>query len=159
MGRIVAPFGVKGWIRIEPWTAAAKNLLAYPKWWVGDADEWQERAVSEGRTQGRMVVARLDGCDDRDAADGLRGRQVTVDRQKLPQAQANEYYWADLIGLSVVNERGRDFGRVVRILETGANDVLVIEGERERLIPFIADVIAAVELQDGLMRVNWDADY
>ena len=159
MGRIVAPFGVKGWIRIEPWTAAAKNLLTYPNWWVGDGEEWQERAVAEGRPQGRMVVARLDGCDDRDAAVELRGRQIAVDRQLLPKPQANEYYWADLIGLRVVDTSGRDFGHIVRILETGANDVLVVQGERERLIPFIADVIAAVELQDGLMRVNWDADY
>lgn len=159
MGRIVAPFGVQGWIRIEPWTAAAKNLLAYPKWWLGDGESWQERTVAEARTQGRGVVARLEGCDDRDTAAGFRGREVAVPREQLPKAQANEYYWADLIGLRVVNEAGRDFGQVVRILETGANDVLVVQGERERLIPFIADVIAAVELQDGLMRVNWDPDF
>ena len=159
MGRIVAPFGIKGWIKIEPWTAAAKNLLTYPSWWIGDGAEWQERTLAEGRTQGNMLVARLDGCDDRDAADALRGRQVAVDRDRLPRAEPNEYYWADLIGLRVVNEAGRDFGRVVRILETGANDVLVVEGERERLIPFIADVIAAVEMQDGLVRVNWDPDF
>jgi 16S rRNA processing protein RimM len=156
MGRIVAPFGVKGWIKIEPWTAAAKNLLTYPKWWIGDGDGWQERTVDEARTQGRTVVARLEGLDDREAAAGLRGRQVAVPREQLPKAQPNEYYWSDLIGLKVVNEAGRDLGQVVRILETGANDVLVVQGERERLIPFIADVIAAVELQDGLMRVNWD---
>jgi 16S rRNA processing protein RimM len=159
MGRIVAPFGIQGWIKVDPWTEAAKNLLAYPKWWVGDDNGWQERTVAEARTQGRTVVARLEGCGDRDEAAGLRGRQVAVPREQLPQAQANEYYWADLIGLRVVNEAGRDFGQVVRILETGANDVLVVQGERERLIPFIAEVIAAVELQDRLMRVNWDADF
>jgi 16S rRNA processing protein RimM len=159
MGRIVAPFGVKGWIKVEPWTAAAKNLLAYPAWWIGDGEHWQERQVGESRTQGRMVVARLDGCSDRDAAAELRGKQVAVPRERLPQPQSNEYYWADLIGLRVVNEAGRDFGQVVRILETGANDVLVVQGERERLIPFIADAIAAVDLQGGVMRVNWDPDF
>jgi len=159
MGRIVAPFGVKGWVKIDPYTAAAKNLLAYPKWLIGDGAHWQERKVGEARTQGRMVVARFDGCDDRDAADRFRGKQIAVPREQLPKARPNEYYWADLIGLRVVNEAGRDFGQVVRILETGANDVLVVQGERERLIPFIADAIAAVDLQDGLMRVNWDADF
>jgi len=159
MGRIVAPFGVQGWVKVEPLTAAPKNLLAYPQWWIGDGTNWQEHEVAEGRTQGRIVVARLAGCSDRDQAAGFRGTQVAVPREKFPQAQPNEYYWADLIGLRVVNEAGLDFGRVVRILETGANDVLVVQGERERLIPFIADAIAAVDLQDGLMRVNWDADF
>jgi 16S rRNA processing protein RimM len=159
MGRIVAPFGVKGWIKVEPWTAAAQNLLAYPAWWIGEGEDWQERKVGESRTQGRMVVARFDGCADRDAAVALRGKQVAVPRAQLPRPQPNEYYWADLIGLRVVNEAGQDFGQVVRILETGANDVLVVQGGRERLIPFIADTIAAIDLQGGLMRVNWDADY
>jgi len=159
MGRIVAPFGVKGWLKVEPFTAAAKNLLAYPTWWIGEGSDWEERAVTEARAQGRMVVARIAGCDDRDAAAGYRGRQVGIPRQQLPEAQANEYYWADLIGLGVVNGAGRDFGMVVRIFETGANDVLVVQGERERLIPFIAEVIAAVDLPAGLIRVNWDADF
>jgi len=158
MGRIAALFGVKGWFKVEPF-AAAKNLLAYPEWWIGGGTDWREHAVAEARTQGRIVVARLAGCDDRDAAARFRGKQIAVPRERLPKAQANEYYWADLIGLRVVNEAGRDFGQVLRILETGANDVLVVQGERERLIPFIADVIAAVDLQGGLMRVNWDADY
>jgi 16S rRNA processing protein RimM len=159
MGRIVAPFGIQGWVKVDPLTAEPKNLLAYPEWWVGDGTDWQEHEVAEARTQGRIVVARLAGCGDRDKAAGFRGRQVAVDRQRLPKAQPNEYYWADLIGLRVVNEAGRDFGQVVRILETGANDVLVVQGERERLIPFIADAIAAVDLQGGVMRVNWDADF
>lgn len=159
MGRIVAPFGIQGWVKVEPLTAAPKNLLAYREWWIGDGTNWQGHEVAEARTQGRIVVARLAGCGDRDKAAGFRGRQVAVPREMLPQPQPSEYYWADLIGLKVVNEAGRDFGQVVRILETGANDVLVVQGERERLIPFIADVIAAVELQDGLMRVNWDADF
>ena len=159
MGRIVAPFGVRGWVKVEIWTAETKSLLAYPKWWVGDGREWQERAVAEARTQGRAIVARLYGCEDRDTAAGLRGREVAVPREQLPQTRANEYYWADLIGLRVVNEAGREFGQVVRILETGANDVLVVQGERERLIPFIEDVIAGVDLQGGLVRVSWDADF
>ena len=108
---------------------------------------------------GDSVVARLAGCGDRDKAAGFRGRQIAVPREQLPKAQPNEYYWADLIGLRVVNEAEQDFGLVVRILETGANDVLVVQGERERLIPFIADVIATVDLQGGLIRVNWDAEF
>jgi 16S rRNA processing protein RimM len=159
MGRIVAPFGVRGSLKVEPYTAAANGLLAYPKWWIGDRSGWEQRTVAEARVQGGMVVARIEGCDDRDTAAALRGRSVGVSRPQLPATQANEYYWVDLIGLKVVNESGREFGDVVRILETGANDVLVVQGERERLIPFIAEVIGTIDLQAGRMRVNWDADY
>ena len=159
MGRIVAPFGVRGWLRIHPFTATAKSLLAYPAWWVGGGDDWQERAVAEAKTHGRAVIAQLEGCADRDAALRLRGREVAIPRAQLPKARADEYYWADLIGLSVVNGAGRDLGSIVRVFETGANDVLVVHGERERLIPFIADVIGEVDLEARRMRVNWDADF
>ena len=159
LGRIAAPFGVKGWVRVRPFTVAAKNLLAYPDWWVGGGDNWQEYAVREAKAQGRSVLAWLQGCEDRDAAFRFRGKEIAVPRARLPEPRPNEYYWADLIGLNVVSQAGRDFGRVVRIIETGANDVLVVQGERERLIPFIADVIGDVDLKAGVMRVNWDADF
>jgi 16S rRNA processing protein RimM len=159
MGRIAAPFGVKGWVKVQPFTATAKNLLAYATWWVGDGDDWQEFAVSEARAQGRSVVARLEGCEDRDSAFRFRGKEIAVPRARLPKPQPNEYYWADLIGLNVVSKAGQDFGRLISIIETGANDVLVVQGERERLIPFIAEVIGEVDLEAGVMRVNWDADY
>ena len=159
MGRIAAPFGVRGWIKVQPFTAAVENLLGYPAWWIGSGGDWQEHAVKEAKAHGRAVIARLEGCDDRDAAARFRGKEIAVSRAQLPATKPNEYYWSDLIGLSVVNGAGQDFGRVTHMMETGANGVLVVQGERERLIPFIADVIAAVDLEAGVMRVNWDADY
>jgi 16S rRNA processing protein RimM len=166
MGRIAAPFGVRGWLKVEPFTTAAKNLLAYPTWWIRDGTrdgaEWEAHAVAEARARGRAVIARLAGCEDRDAALELRGAEIAVPRALLPQTQPNEYYWADLIGLKVASSAGVDFGSVIRILATGANDVLVVQSAPdgpERLIPFIADVIAEVDLESGAMRVNWDADY
>ena len=159
MGRISAPFGVRGWIRVQPLTAATRNLLEYQTWWVGREGDWREFAVIEGKVQGRAVVAKLEGSDDRGAAALFRGKAVAVPRAALPRAQSGEYYWADLIGLRVVNAAAQDFGRVTRILQTGANDVLVVEGERERLIPFIAEVIRDVDLGSGVIRVEWGADY
>jgi len=159
MGRISAPFGVKGWVRVQPDTAATANLLAYRTWWVGRDGEWQETAVAEAKVQGRAVVARLEGCDERNAAAALRGRSVAVPRAALPQAKSGEYYWADLIGLVVVNGEAQELGRITGILQTGANDVLVVAGERERLIPFIADVIRDVDLASGRVRVDWGVDY
>jgi len=159
MGRFSAPFGVKGWVKVQPNTAATGNLLAYQTWWVGREGDWQEMAVAEARVQGRALVARLEGHDDRDAAAALRGKSAAVPREALPRARSGEYYWADLIGLAVVNESAQALGRITSILQTGANDVLVVGGERERLIPFIAEVIRDVDLAAGVMRVEWGADY
>ena len=159
MGRISAPFGVKGWVKVQPNTAASHSLLAYQTWWVGSEGGWRETAVAEARVHGRMVVASLEGCDDRDAAVALRGQSVAVPRAALPGTKSGEYYWADLIGLAVVNASAQALGRITGVLRTGANDVLVVAGQRERLIPFIAEVIRDVDLAAGVMRVEWDADY
>ncbi|MBI2296852.1 MAG: ribosome maturation factor RimM [Betaproteobacteria bacterium] len=159
MGRIAAPFGVKGWVRIHTYTAAPRNLLDYRNWWIGEEGDWRELPVVEGKVQARALVAKLEGCEDRDAAASLRGRTVAVPREALPRTQADEHYWADLIGLRVVNAAAEDLGRVTGILQTGANDVLVVEGGRERLIPFIAEVIRDVDLGRGVVRVEWGADY
>jgi 16S rRNA processing protein RimM len=159
MGRISAPFGVKGWIRVQPNTAATGNLLAYKTWCVGGEDDWREIVVTEARVQGRTVVARLEGCNDCDAAAALRGKSVAVPRAALPRTRSGEYYWADLIDLAVVNGSAQALGRITGVLQTGANDVLVVAGERERLIPFIAEVIRDVDLAAGVVRVEWDADY
>jgi 16S rRNA processing protein RimM len=159
MGRVTAPFGVKGWVKVRPFTATATNLLAYPTWWIGEGEDWQEYALTEVKTQGRMLVARLEGCENRDAAFTLKGKDIAVPRAQFPKPQPKEYYWTDLIGLNVVNSAGQELGRLAGMIETGANDVLIVQGERERLIPFIADVIGEVDLEAGVVRVNWDADY
>ena len=159
MGRIAAPFGVQGWLKIQPFTSEAKGLLGYKTWWVGSGEEWRQHAVREAKVHGQAVVARLDGCEDRDAAARFRGQEIAISRNELPATRPQEYYWTDLIGLAVVNETGQSYGQVIDMLETGANDVLVVQGERERLIPFIADAIAEVDLAAGVIRVNWDADF
>jgi len=159
MGRIVAPFGVKGWIKVQPFTAETSSLPAYGTWWLGHDGDWQAHQVERSQAQGRVVVAKLRNCENREAALLFRGRHVAIPREAFPQTAANEFYWADLLGLRVVNEAAQDFGEVIRVLETGANDVLVVQGECERLIPFIADVIKAVDLAAGVIRVDWGADY
>lgn len=159
MGWIAAPFGVKGWVKVHPNTAATGNLLAYKTWWVERKGDWREVPVAEAKVQGQALVARLEGCDDRDAAAALRGASVAVPRAALPRTQSGEYYWADLIGLAVVNGSAQALGRITGIMQTGASDVLVVSGERERLIPFIAEVIRDVDLASGVVRVEWGADY
>ncbi|MGQ0749924.1 MAG: ribosome maturation factor RimM [Betaproteobacteria bacterium] len=159
MGRIGAPFGIAGWIRVHTYTASVESLLSYTTWFVAGGPQWQAHEVQAARVKGRALVAKLKGCEDRDTAARLRGREVAVLRGEMPRPASNEWYWADLIGLKVVNVAGVELGRLARILETGSNDVLVVEGERERLIPFIEGVVREVDLAAGVMRLDWRADY
>ena len=108
---------------------------------------------------GATVVAKLAGITDRDQAAVLQGMRVAISRDAFPDAAAGEFYWADLVGLKVVNSAGVELGTVSRVFETGANDVLVVEGERERLLPFIETVVRQVDVAGGSITVDWEADY
>lgn len=159
MGRIVAPYGIKGWIKVQPFTQQHRGLLDYPVWQLGQEGDWRARKVEAAKVHGATVVARLEGIADRDQAAALQGLRIAVSRDEFPEPAAGEFYWADLIGLKVVNVAGEALGNVVRVFETGANDVLVVAGERERLLPFIGPVIRQVDIAGGTITVDWDADY
>jgi 16S rRNA processing protein RimM len=163
MGRVTAPFGVMGWIKIYALTAQPGNLCNYPAWWLGNAGDWREMRVATAKVHGNMLIAQLAGVADRAAAIALKGWEVAVPREQLPDAADDEFYWSDLIGLKVVNTEQHDFGRVARIVQTGANDVLVVAGggknEPETLIPFIASAIKRVDLAAGVISVDWGRDY
>lgn len=159
MGHVGVPFGVRGWVKVHAHTESMDSLLDYPVWWLGRNGQWREYEVLECNVHPKALVAHLAGCDDRELAIALRGSEIAVPRKSLPQTAENEYYWADLIGLAVVNAVQQELGRVTDLLETGANDVLVVQGERERLIPFVAQVIQEVDLAAGTIRVDWGLDY
>jgi 16S rRNA processing protein RimM len=159
MGRITGAFGIKGWVKLQVFTASPESLTAYTQWWIEDAAGWQQCRVEEAQAQTGTVVAKLAGCEDRNAAAAYGGRGVAIPRDAFPAAGPNEFYWADLVGLKVVNAEAEDLGTVSRVFETGANDVLVIEGDRERLIPFTQEVVKQVDLEAGVIRVEWGADY
>ena len=158
MGRVVAAFAVKGWIRVQPFTELPGGLLDYPVWWLGRETGWTRRVLEEGAVHGKSVVAKLAGCDEREAAAAMQGLEVAVPRSQLPQRQPDEYYWADLLGLTVRNLQNEALGRVQAMLETGANQVLVVHGDRERLIPFVAASVVAVDLARGEIVVEWGLD-
>jgi 16S rRNA processing protein RimM len=160
IGRIGAPHGVKGWVRIVPFAELPGVLAERGRWWIGGRGEWTEVEVAETRMHGAKLAARLAACTDRDAAARLRGCDIAVPRERLPQSGPNEYYWADLIGLEVVNTRGVPLGPVTGVFTTGANDVLRVgEGKRERLLPFVATVIRAVDLAARRIEVDWEPDW
>lgn len=159
MGRVLAPYGVKGWIKIQPFTQQNRGLLDYPLWQVGLDGAWQTQSVESAKVHGAAVVAKLAGIADRDQAAALQGMRIAVSRDDFPAPASGEFYWSDLVGLQVINAAGVVLGAVSRVFETGANDVLVVEGERERLLPFIETVIRKVDLADGRITVDWEADY
>ena len=164
MGRIVAPYGVYGWLKVLPDTEALDGLFDYDTWWIGKQDNWREVVVEQAKIHNDVLVVKLAEVDDRDQAFACKGLQVAVPREALPEPEDNEYYWSDLIGLAVKNQQGVDFGYVTDVFETGANDVLVVKtgkenGNIERLIPFIDQVVLAVDVSAKTMLVDWDADF
>jgi len=160
VGRIAGLYGVRGWVKVYSWTEPREAIVGYSPWQVKLAGEWREMRVAEGRKQGKGVVVRLEGCNDRDMAATLMGADIAVFRSQLPETAAGEYYWTDLVGLKVVTLDDVELGMVKSLMETGANDVLVVQGERERLIPFlVGDVVVDVDLEHQLMRVDWDPEF
>ncbi|HMM47064.1 MAG TPA: ribosome maturation factor RimM [Thiobacillaceae bacterium] len=159
MARIAAPFGVKGWIRIQPYSEDPGTLMDFASWRVGRGEAQRDFAVEAIQDHGATLIAKLAGIDDRDAAYALRGQEVSVARDALPEPAEDEYYWSDLIGLRVINREGVTLGKVESLMETGAHDVLVVRGEREHLIPFVAAFVGRVDLEGGTIAVDWGEDY
>ena len=159
MGRIVAPYAVKGWVRIQPFTEYLDSLLDYGAWWLGRPGAWREIRVVDGKVHGQYLLAELEGVSDRDAAEALQGMDVAVNRDEFPEIESDEYYWDDLIGLDVVNAEGMSLGQVTGLLETGVHDVLKVLGERERLIPFVATYVREVDTKGRRILVDWGADW
>ena len=160
IGKITGVFGVKGWVKVFSDTAPKENILAYSPWYLEKGNENKLVKVINGRLQGKAIVAQLEDIDDRDQAELLAGWDISIAREQLPSISADEYYWSDLIGLKVSTIDNQDLGVVDYLLETGANDVLVIKGDRERLIPFLQDqTVLKIDLEAGEIKVDWDPDF
>ena len=161
LGRVTGAFGVRGDVKLESWTEPRAQIFRYQPWILRSANGVErELRGAKGRDTGKHVVATLPGCDDRDAAEALRGTEILVPREALPPPAPGEYYWVDLEGLRVVTLEGVDLGEVSHLLSTGANDVLVAQAERERMIPFVQpDVVRSVDFDAGVVTVDWDADF
>lgn len=160
LGRIAGAYGVRGWVRVASDTEPVEGILAYRPWRVRRAGGWAERRVESGRRHQDSLVVKLEGVDDRDAALALTGAEVAVRRTQLESLEERGFYWVDLLGAEVKTRAGEALGRVDHLMATGANDVLVVAGERERLIPFILDqVVLAVDLEAGRITVDWDPEF
>jgi len=161
LGRIAGLYGVRGWVKVFSETRPRENILVYSPWLIcHPGEEWKTVSVTDGRMQGKGVVAHLQGYDDREAVRPLIGADIAVYRNQLAEPGQDEYYWADLLGLKVSTKDGQELGIIEHVFATGANDVLVVSGERERLIPFIqGQTIIKIDLLAGTMQVDWDPDF
>ena len=160
MGQVAGLFGIKGWVKIHSYTDPREGILDYSPWFLREESGWEAHEVLTGRLQGKTLVVHLKGFDDRDRAAELLRCDIAIQREQLPELEEDEFYWNDLQGLRVVNLEGEDLGRVSHLFETGANAVLVVKGDRERLIPYSwGEAVRKVDLDAGLMVVDWDPEF
>ena len=159
LGKIVGVFGVKGWVKVFSETRPRQQIFKYSPWIIKLNGTISEVEVLDGRQQGKGLIASLKGYADCDAARQLIGAEILIAQENLPTTGLDEYYWSQLTGLSVINLEGAELGEVVNLFETGANDVLVVKGEKERLIPFTKFAVLEVDLDSKKIIVDWDADF
>ncbi|BCA30528.1 ribosome maturation factor RimM [Metapseudomonas otitidis] len=165
LGKIFSVHGVRGEVKVYSFTDPLDNVLDYPRWTLTRDGEVKQVEVAGGRVQGKFLVVKLKGLDDRDVARTYAGFEIRVPESELPELEEDEFYWHQLEGLSVINQDGQLLGKVDHLLETGANDVMVVKpctgslDDRERLLPYTEQCVQAIDLDAGEMRVDWDADF
>jgi 16S rRNA processing protein RimM len=159
MGRVVAVVGIKGWVKLKSFTAEPEALDGFAEWVVRTREGWRYMVLEEFAVRPNGTAAKLAGCEDRDSAERLKGAEIAVPRQALGELEDGALFQVDLVGLEVVDEAGARLGEVEGFFETGETSVMVVKGERERLIPFIPGYVKAVDRQARRITVDWKADY
>ena len=161
LGHVTGTHGLQGWIKVHSDTQPRENITTYPRLYLRQAQQWQPWTVKNGRRQGKYIILKLAGCTDCDQAEALIGAPIAIPNTALPAiTEPDQYYWADLIGLTVENCQGDRLGTVDHLIETGVHDVLVLSGDRERLIPFVwQQVVQQVDLTAKRIQVDWDQDF
>lgn len=160
LGKINGLYGVHGWVKVFSYTKPITNILNYSPWQVYQQGQWRTLLAPEGQAHGKGIIARIETCHNRQAAAGWLGADIAIYREQLPPLAADEYYWSDLLGLTVINQENIILGQVDYLLETGANDVLVVKGQYQRLIPLVFnEIVLEVNLAQRWLRVAWDVDF
>lgn len=160
LGRILSPFGLQGWVKVHSESRPIETIGRYRVWQLKLKSGWVDVRVKSFKAQGKGLIAKLEGVNDCNQAEALAGAEIAVAASQLPALPQGEYYWRDLIGMQVVTVEGVALGVVDHLMETGANDVLVLHGERERLVPFLVDqVVLKVDLVERRLTVDWDPDF
>lgn len=158
IGKIGAPYGLQGWIKIHAFTEFSDTILDYQPWFLArEGQEWRETPIEKKQIQSNRVMVKFSGVNSPEAASLYTGQLIAILRSQLPALQKNEYYWSDLIGLTVINTKGEIYGKVIYLMATGANDVLVVKGKKEFAIPYLwNEVITKIDLEKEIIEVNWE---
>ena len=160
LGSINGSHGIKGWVKVFSYTDPLEAILDYSPWILRKGGAEKEITVKDGHASGKRLIVQIEGVDTRDQAESLIGYEVHVSMEAIPDLEEGEFYWFQLEGLVVKNSGGEVLGKIDHMLETGANDVMVVKGDRERLIPFVFEhYVKSVSLEDGLVIVDWDPDF
>ena len=159
IGKTGGVHGVKGWLKVFSYTAPKENIFSYKPWLIEKEGLWAEVEFAGSGESGKTRVVKFENVEDREAARQFVNRRIAIYRAQLPEPAPGEYYWADLLQMDVMTMAGNRLGKVVDIRETGANDVLIVEGESRRLIPFVKDeIIKQVDMDNGVIKVEWQWD-
>lgn len=160
IGRFGRPHGIKGFIKIHSFTDPADNILRYTDWHVFFKNQWQPIKLSGLEVHNKTIVTRVDGYTERESVADLTNADIAVAKEQLAELEPGEYYWHQLIGMQVKNQKGESFGRVIEVMPTGANDVLVVQGEKKHLIPYLlGQFIIDINLDQQLIVVDWELDF
>ena len=166
LGEVGRVHGLQGWLKLISFTAPIENILDYSQFHAVLGGRPAQLELDEHRRLNKALLVHFKGYDDPETARQLTGTELAIAIEDLPQLESGEFYWHQLEGLKVVNQHGQCFGHVSHLLETGANDVLVVKADtesiddRERLIPYLLNsVVSEVDLENGTIRVDWEADY
>jgi 16S rRNA processing protein RimM len=164
IGKIGAPYGVKGWVKINSYTETPEGIFDYSPWFIGESDEY---SVDLWRTHGKGLVAKIVGVDSREDAESIKNLDISMLASQLPELGDDGVYWRDLTGMKVVTTQGYDLGVVKDVFNTGANDVIQVKanlndafGQKERLLPFVYDnVVQKVDKDAKVITVDWDPGF
>ena len=159
LGRLGATYGVRGWLHLNSFTDPIDNILQYPKWHILHQGQWQLIELEQGKRHGKRLVIKFKGIDDPERASQYTNNNIAVPQDALPPLSDEEYYWKDLIGATVVTQQGVCLGRVDSLMPTVSNDIFIVQGERQRLIPYTDEVVIQIDLHLQQITVNWDPEF
>ena len=160
IARLGRPHGVKGFVTVHSFTEPRDNVLKYANWHAFINNKWQPIKLLRAEVQNKSIIVQIEGYPERELVAQLTNIEIAVQQEQLEKLEPGEYYWHQLIGMNVINQQGESFGKVIEIIPTGANDVLVVEGNKRHLIPYLTGkFILDVDSTQQLITVDWDMDF
>ena len=160
VGRFGRPHGIRGLITVHSFTHPRENILDYKPWHIVINNQWTPLKLVQLKMSSQAILAQIQEYSERELVAQLTNAEIAIKRKQLPKLMPNEFYWHELIGMDVINKKGGVLGRVAEVMPTGANDVLVVEGEKRYLIPYLpGDVVLDVDIGKALIQVDWDVDF